>query len=279
MTSTLRPRRTPLEGARPSRLRRPSNDDVRVNPFSAPFFGTPLCFFGGSSRRRSRTTNANLDPFPLPSLVTAMSPPIRRTSRMLITSPSPVPPSRRVRVLFTCSNAVNSDARSREERPTPVSVTSKSRRTCARSSSSFDARCFPPSSRCFERVEVSRFRTSGARSGILGSSSPREPNDRRDPRLVHFVKRRSSSDGDERSSPAHPSIAPRPRFPASPPRVAVVAYSTSSVSSSSSSARTRSTTLPRSGVNFTALLMRLVTTCRSRASSPTSPHGTESSME
>ena len=88
--------------------------------------------------------------------------------RMLIASPSPVPPSCRVRFLFTCSNSVNIDARSRSERPIPLSMISKTKRVV------------------FSRNLSSTFGAAHESSGT--SCSPCDSVD-----LFDFVKRTSSS--------------------------------------------------------------------------------------
>ena len=261
---------------------------------------TPSANRAGSPRRHL-TVNANVDPRPGPSLRTVMSPPIRRTRRMLMARPSPVPPSRRVRVAFTCVNDVNSFAWSFAEMPAPVSTTSNS--SVTRSSSSAAASdppatrasssaappasdpwydepaSEPPNARTFEPTLLRPVR------GALSES----PDVRELPRrgaaaaadaatatVESSASPRASSDGPSALPPRERLDAPGADAPPPPPPPPPPPRSAARGSSPGASARTLSWTLPLA-VNLTAFDMRFVTTCRRRISSPTSLHGTESS--
>lgn len=72
----------------------------------------------------SRTVNQKVDPLPA-VLSTPTVPPISSASRLLIASPSPVPPKRRVVEVSACSKLRNRRSRWASSSPMPVSATSK----------------------------------------------------------------------------------------------------------------------------------------------------------
>ena len=72
----------------------------------------------------------NVDPLPGPSLCAHMRPPISSARRLLIASPSPVPPYLRVVDESACENDWNSRLMPSADRPMPVSRTAKVSSAC-----------------------------------------------------------------------------------------------------------------------------------------------------